>query len=166
MIKAGEPLGTCRAVVTLADRGRGLFELLDRDGDGRLSPRELNAAANLLADLDRDGDGRLSREELPRGYTVTGRVGAVDLFSAGFSSDFEGLVVLDDLGGLRRPPAAAGLSGAPEWFRNMDRNGDGDVSAREFTGPPALFKRIDTDGDGLISPEEAVAFERAGRKGK
>jgi hypothetical protein len=37
----------------------------------------------------------------------------------------------------------------------MDRNGDGDVSKREWLGSMEDFKKIDTDGDGLISVEEA-----------
>ena len=73
---------------------------------------------------------------------------------------FEDVAVFSgDSGGPR--PVGRAAADTPEWFRGMDRNGDGDVSAREFTGPPALFKKIDTDGDGLISPEEAWAFERA-----
>jgi hypothetical protein len=42
----------------------------------------------------------------------------------------------------------------------MDRNGDGDVSRREFLGPPDAFLKLDRDGDGVISRDEA------GRAGK
>jgi hypothetical protein len=52
-------------------------------------------------------------------------------------------------------PAVVDRSAGPAWFRAMDRNGDGDVSRREFLGTDADFRRIDTDGDGLISREEA-----------
>jgi hypothetical protein len=48
-----------------------------------------------------------------------------------------------------------GQGSGPLWFRKMDRNNDGDVSAREFLGTPEQFRRIDSDGDGLISPAEA-----------
>ena len=41
----------------------------------------------------------------------------------------------------------------------MDRNGDGDVSRREFLGTPEEFKKLDLDGDGLISREEAEKAE-------
>jgi hypothetical protein len=37
----------------------------------------------------------------------------------------------------------------------MDRNGDGDLSLREFMGTAEDFRRIDTDGDGLIDAAEA-----------
>ena len=64
--------------------------------------------------------------------------------------------------GFVSPPFGRGR--APVWFKKMDRNGDGDVSAREFNGPPSLFQRMDPDGDGLISPEEARAYEKAMKK--
>jgi hypothetical protein len=51
----------------------------------------------------------------------------------------------------------------PLWFRKMDRNGDGDVSPREFLGSRDDFRRIDTDGDGLISAEEAERYDAAVR---
>jgi hypothetical protein len=44
----------------------------------------------------------------------------------------------------------------------MDRNGDGDVSWKEFLGTREQFRRLDRDGDGLISAEEAEAAEREG----
>jgi hypothetical protein len=45
----------------------------------------------------------------------------------------------------------------------MDRNGDGDVSPREFLGSREDFRRIDADGDGLISAEEAERYDAAVR---
>ena len=41
----------------------------------------------------------------------------------------------------------------------LDRNADGDVSAREFLGTPEQFKQLDEDGDGYISLEEALRAE-------
>jgi hypothetical protein len=52
----------------------------------------------------------------------------------------------------------------PVWFQKMDRNGDGDVSPREWLGSMEDFKRIDTDGDGLISADEAARYDAEMRK--
>jgi len=123
----------------LIDESRGVFDLLDADGNGRLSLRELKGAWDRLKGFDRNGDGVLSRAELPRTYRVR--------FSQGHMHP--GRSVEKPLA-----PLAEKKQG-PAWFRNMDRNGDGDVSLREFIGPIELFRKLDRDGDGLISKEEA-----------
>ena len=45
--------------------------------------------------------------------------------------------------------------GLADRFKQLDRNGDGKVSAEEFPGP--LFKQMDKDGDGFVTMEEARA---------
>ena len=44
--------------------GDGLFSLLDVDGDGQLSPKEINGAVAVLAKLDVNKDGILDANEL------------------------------------------------------------------------------------------------------
>ena len=65
----------------------------------------------------------------------------------------------------RVPPAPKGgpYAQRPGWFTHMDRNGDGDLSAREFLGAEADFRKLDADGDGLVSAEEARKGDKAGR---
>jgi Ca2+-binding EF-hand superfamily protein len=151
-----------RAVVSCAtlkfsDQGRGLFDLIDTNHDGRLSVREMRNATKLMARLDRDGDGVIARAEIPRNYQITLLRGASApnpfAVQAALYSGTQQLSV---------PPLTAG----PLWFRKMDRNRDGDVSRREFLGTDEEFRRLDTDGDGLISLEEAVRGDAAFRKAR
>jgi Ca2+-binding EF-hand superfamily protein len=140
--------GSSFVTLSVGDPGRGLFELIDTNRDGRLSLRELRAAWSQLAPLDRDGDGRVAKAEVPVQYQLT--------FSRGQPNNparFGGTAVF---GYRRTTPRDVVPAKAPLWFRQMDRNGDGDVSRREFLGSDEDFRRIDTDGDGLIDAQEAA----------
>ena len=55
--------------------------------------------------------------------------------------------------------APEALRGVPRWFIALDRDGDGQVSLREFApnmspASLALFGRFDKNGDGFITPDE------------
>jgi Ca2+-binding EF-hand superfamily protein len=141
--KALAPLAACRVDVAFLDHGNGLFELLDTNGDGRLSPRELVEAVTVLKPYA-GPDGRVGPKDLVRRFQVR-------------------LVVEPIPVGVLVPPAQPAVEDRgprvqpPAWFTKMDRNGDGDVSLREFVGPIELFRKLDRNGDGLISPDEALA---------
>lgn len=126
-------LAAAVSFVTAYDHGRGLFEALDADGDGTLAVRELRGACKRLEALGCVADGRFDRARLPRQVRV-----AVSR-------------------GQPKSPLRLPLRPGPAWFLAMDRNGDGDVSRREFLGTDAEFRRLDADGDGLIGPDEAAA---------
>jgi Ca2+-binding EF-hand superfamily protein len=130
--------------LTVADRGSSLFEFLDTDHDGRLSQRELRTAWSRLAPWDRDGDGCISRQEIPPQFYL--------FLTEGQPARMQGLDGLPVPGSTMR---ALARQRGPLWFRKMDRNGDGDLSLREFMGTAEDFRRIDTDGDGLIDAAEA-----------
>ena len=54
------------------------------------------------------------------------------------------------------PGNAASRNDGPVWFQKMDRNGDGDVSRREFLGTPRQFDQLDADGNDLIDVMEGM----------
>jgi Ca2+-binding EF-hand superfamily protein len=135
-----------------ADHGRGLFEVLDVDHDNRLSPRELKNAWKSLAPWDVDGDGCISRSEIPHRLQI--QISHGRPFSNGQPALSAGVA--------NRAPTKA--RSGPLWFRKMDRNGDGDVSRKEFLGSDEDFDKIDTNHDGLIDEREADAADEWFRK--
>jgi hypothetical protein len=145
-LKALVPLAGCRVTVTIIDRGGGLFELLDRNGDGQLSPRELVEAAATLKPFA-GLDGKIGPSDLPRRLEFRSAVASVPVLQSPAAPPRSAVIV----------PAQP----APAWFIQMDRNGDGDVSLREFLGPIEMFRKLDRNGDGLISPEEARSAAQA-----
>jgi Ca2+-binding EF-hand superfamily protein len=145
----------CVVTITAHDLGRGLFEMIDvAPHDGRLGLREMRMAWSRLAPLDRDGDGCIARAEIPRRLQLAVRQSGLNYPYQFFS------VAVGYQGQMAVVPPTRG----PVWFRKMDRNADGDVSAREWLGTEEEFKKIDTDGDGLISAEEAIRYEELLKK--
>ncbi len=141
-------------MLTIAEQGRGMFDLLDADRDGRLSFREMRGAVKLLDSSDHNGDGHFSRDEVPRNYPLT--LGP----AAGDPNRGRSIVRQP----LAAPQPLPERSAGPLWFRKMDRNRDGDLSRREFLGDDEQFARLDADGDGLISQPEAEKGDGRERK--
>lgn len=142
--------------LAFADQGRGLFQMLDVDRDGRLSSRELRSAWKRLQAFDRNSDGVIEAKEIPRQCTLAAGFGYQALtYRPGIQ--FNGQVPVPNGG---QPIRITYPEGTPSWFAKMDLNGDGEVSRREFLGTLEDFRRMDADGDGMISPEEAKQFRR------
>ena len=47
--------------------GRRFVQRLDRDGDGKISPKEFDGPAEHFRDFDRNGDGFITEDEAPQG---------------------------------------------------------------------------------------------------
>jgi Ca2+-binding EF-hand superfamily protein len=145
-------------VITVSDQGHGLFQMLNSHHDGRLRQRELKLALPRLASWDRDGDGQISREEIPHQFHLRLNQGpATDSLQLA-----EGVII--PIAAAESKPPVASRGRGPMWFQRMDRNGDGEVSLREWLGSKEDFQRIDTNGDGMISLEEAERADAEFRK--
>lgn len=130
--------------------GNPLLRLVDSDHDGRLTQRERQQLPKLLAALDRNGDGEVAAAELPIPIRLAVTLGP----------QVHRLLSTPSVGRRVRPQeTGAGEKSpqtAPDWFRSMDGNSDGDLARSEFLGTAEQFAQFDVDGDGLLSVEEAV----------
>lgn len=135
--------------LSVSDESRSLFQVLDTRTDGRLSPRELIAAAQMLSKIDGDKDGRLTFGELTTRVNVVAEVKRP-------AADRQMMMAMAP---QRQGGTAVARDAGPDWFQRMDRNFDGDVSWKEFLGSRKAFEKLDRDGDGLLSAAE-VEFDK------
>ena len=126
-----EQIAKGHVFLSVLDHGSGLFEFLDADHDGSLSVRELRAAWSRLSEAGCVTGRNFDRAKLPRQLLAA--------VSHGHPQTIIG------------KPVRTG----PAWFLAMDRNGDGDVSIKEWVGDLDVFRKLDVDGDGLLSSHEA-----------
>lgn len=134
------PMGMDRAAMEAR-----MFEMLDTDGDGVISPEEWAArtevmrragpllrAEAIIERFDTDGDGSLNAEELATAMgELRGRMDGMRGQRAGRGSN-------------------AGMHSAQRrWMRAG--------AAMPSDRIAEMFARLDTDGDGAISPEEFEA---------
>lgn len=150
-----------RLVLTASDQGRAIFGILDLDRDRRLSAREVMRTVDRITSWDGDSDGRVTADEIPYHFQVNIARGELTGLIGGGGAGNN--VVAPQA--MMAAPKPAALTAGPDWFRQMDRNHDGDISRREFLGPRTEFDRLDRDKDGLIDAEEAEAGAGAASRG-
>jgi hypothetical protein len=129
--------------LVIHDRGDGLYDELDANGDGRLGEREVETVGDRLRRCDGNGDGALRDDELPY-VMIVAFVRGEPLGERSFTL-------------LPRRARPSVDEAAPAWFVHADLNRDGDVSRREFLGSLEKFAALDASGDGYIDAAEAAA---------
>ena len=160
--KAGKGGGTGKD--TDGDGMISAKEMADTDGDGKVSTKEMKKFA------DKDGDGQVSQQEALDAFDMNGdgnltmedimkfmegeakEGGGAKGAGKGKGSKAPGKREPQKGGGDSRADEGPGRQGGKEdarSFDEMDRDGDGMISAKEMA---------DTDGDGKISAEEMKAF--------
>ena len=131
-----------RTRMDITSRGRNLFEILDSDRNRSLSRRELAEAVKRIELWDADGDRAVSDAEIPQLYQIS--------FGPG-QPEFRGVEIKRSAG-----ETVSVLSASPVWFGRLDRNGDSELTRREFPGTIAEFQKLDQNSDGVVDTAEAT----------
>ncbi len=145
-----------RVSVAAANQGNALFAALDSNSDNRLGLREMRIAAERLKTSDKNDDGQITMDEVPGTVRLAIARGAYAYQSVAGQTR----VFYQNQGANSVSSTARG----PKWFVHMDRNGDGDLTFREFLGTREQFNQLDKNDDGFIELSEAEAAERADAK--
>jgi Ca2+-binding EF-hand superfamily protein len=137
--------------MTVAVRGRNLFDLLDTDSDNQLDRRELLAARQLIAIRDRiSSTGKITPEDIPLSLLIGISRGP----AGGRFARLRMARRLTEPSTQQMPKA-----NVPRWFTAMDRNRDQFLSPSEFIGPIHQFNQLDRNSDGMIASDETVDSE-------
>jgi Ca2+-binding EF-hand superfamily protein len=153
----------------------------DADGDGKVSADEFTGPQENFADLDTNGNGFIEAAEAPQGPPPEGAKPEVEMgtdFIADWDKDGDGKVSRDEYLGPpehfdaldtnkdgfidkseapQMPPAEGDevmVEKGQGFINDWDADGDGKVSADEYTGPPENFQDLDTNKDGFIDKSE------------
>ena len=125
-------------VVRWMTAARPWFHIVDRNGDGRLSSKEIHLATHSLGKLDANGDTVITSDEIP--LLVRIEIRRTD----------DRLNRLDVIGN----GTVESVPADPDWFSAMDTNRDGLIDRLEFIGEIEDFASLDENNDGFLSRPE------------
>lgn len=138
------PNGTGADQISLGavNDGYAMLPEADPNSDGRFTIRELRQLKERLKSFDSNADGQIDFHEIRPTIRVCLGLGP---------TAHEPLAILRDASSV---DSASSIPG-PEWFTEMDKNKDYDLTRQEFPGTDEQFQQLDKDQDELISSEEA-----------
>ncbi len=122
--------------------GYAMLPEADPNSDGRFTIRELRQLKERLKSFDSNSDGQIEFHEIHPTIRVCLGLGP---------TAHEPLAMLRDASRVGSTISTPG----PEWFAEMDKNKDYDLTRQEFPGTDEQFQQLDKDQDELISSEEA-----------
>lgn len=137
-----------------------------------LEPKSAGFAGRLFLSLDVDRDGVLKPAEIPIRFRAAVLAHSkAKANEVNFAEFLDALPTLpdEDKGGLAVAAKAAPIRDVPvyrpqfgqaaklpAWFKERDKNGDGQISLSEWPpGELAKFHQLDKNADGFITPDEA-----------
>ena len=141
---ANGPSGTGADQISLGavNDGYAMLPEADPNSDGRFTIRELRQLKERLKSFDSNADGQIEFHEIHPTIRVCLGLGP---------TAHEPLAILRDASSVDSAISAPG----PEWFAEMDKNKDYDLTRQEFPGTDEQFQQLDKDQDELISSDEA-----------
>ena len=128
-----------------------LFQHLDKDKNGSLSPAELSAAQAALNRLDVNGDEIVQATELSPG-------GAYPLFT--FRSTRDGEAAPKNFPFTILAPDASSAALGSEIVSRYDRDKDRTLSRKELLVEKAVFEDLDTNRDGRLEVRELARWKK------
>lgn len=124
---------------------RQIFQKLDSNSDGNVTPREARKSPRFIKRFDRNNDGTVELREL-RNPNQSGERGRKRTTSDGRKK--------------------SGQDERARQFDRFDKNGDGFISRNEMPDrSTGKFNQIDSNGDGKLSRQEMMGAA-AGRRSK
>jgi Ca2+-binding EF-hand superfamily protein len=135
-----------------------IFQTLDKNKDGKLTRDELEGRPRLLAIFDRLGKDELTLEDVT---SVLGNASKPNNKKLAKKGAKKGALAqatpAAETGDSKEMADSDETRAVPPFFRMLDTNHDGRLSAEEFAKAGELFEKLDRNHDGYLDPKELMS---------